>query len=194
MPTNNAPTFRPAQADHAADIAALHADSWRRYYRGAYKDSFLDGDVVSDRRKVWSSRLSDPSNSATILAEDEGRLVGFVHVVFDEDLEWGSLVDNLHVVHDRRRTGIGAQLLGCSARVVAGRATDDAMHLWVLEQNVAAQHFYRACGATCVATAPVPPPGGDPARLNGTPNGLRMAWPSAERLGHLAPPADRIRP
>jgi hypothetical protein len=27
-----------------------------------------------------------------------------------------------------------------------------------------------------VETAPVPPPGGDPARLNGQPLGLRMVW------------------
>jgi hypothetical protein len=28
----------------------LHADSWRRHYRGAYADAFLDGDVLADRR------------------------------------------------------------------------------------------------------------------------------------------------
>jgi hypothetical protein len=27
---------------------------------------------------------------------------GFVHVVFDEDDRWGSLIDNLHVAHDLR--------------------------------------------------------------------------------------------
>jgi ribosomal protein S18 acetylase RimI-like enzyme len=168
--------FRLASADDAEQIAVLHADSWRRHYRGAYADSFLDGDVTADRRSVWSARLAASTNSETTLAEHDGRLVGFVHVMFDNDPRWGSLVDNLHIVHDQRRTGIGTQLLSRAARAVDERATGDAMYLWVLRQNTAAQGFYRALGGTCVETAPVPPPGGDPARLNGTPLGLRMAW------------------
>lgn len=37
--------FRPARATDSEAIAVLHADSWRRHYRGAYSDAFLDGDV-----------------------------------------------------------------------------------------------------------------------------------------------------
>jgi GNAT superfamily N-acetyltransferase len=168
--------FRSADAQDADQIAALHADSWRRHYRGAYADAFLDGDVTADRRSVWAARLAAPSNSETILAERDGQLIGFIHVVFDADPRWGSLVDNLHVVHDQRRTGIGTHLLHYAARAVSRRANGNAMYLWVLQQNTAAQRFYYSRGATRVQTAPVPPPGGDPARLNGTPHGLRMAW------------------
>jgi hypothetical protein len=78
--------FRFAGADDAEQIAVLHADSWRRHYRGAYADSFLDGDVVADRRSVWSARLAASTNSETVLAEHDGRLVGFIHVVFDDDI------------------------------------------------------------------------------------------------------------
>jgi GNAT superfamily N-acetyltransferase len=174
--------LRAAGPDDAEKIALLHADSWRRHYRGAYADSFLDGDVVADRRFVWSSRLAAPANSMTVVAEDDTGLVGFVHVIFDDDDRWGSLIDNLHVTHDRRRTGIGAALLTCAAGAVAERATANSMYLWVLEQNTAAQRFYRACGGTCVERARVPPPGGVPARLNGSPNGLRVTWPDASLL------------
>jgi GNAT superfamily N-acetyltransferase len=176
--------FRLAGANDAEPIAVLHADSWRRHYRGAYADSFLDGDVAADRRSVWSYRLAASTNSETVLAEHDGRLVGFVHVVFDDDPTWGSLLDTLHVVQDQRRTGIGTQLLGRAARAVGERATGNAMYLWVLQQNTAAQQFYRAHNATCVETATVSPPGGDPARLNGTPGKLRMAWPDVVRLSH----------
>jgi ribosomal protein S18 acetylase RimI-like enzyme len=168
--------------DDAARIADLHADSWRRHYRGAYADSFLDGDVVANRRSVWSGRLAAPSNSETILAENGGRLVGFVHVVFDEDPAWGSLVDNLHIVNDQRRHGLGTQLLRQAASAIVGRTAEPAMFLWVLQQNTAAQRFYLAQGATCVETAIVAPPGEDPANLNGTPYKLRMAWKDANRL------------
>jgi ribosomal protein S18 acetylase RimI-like enzyme len=173
------PRLRSATADDAERVALLHADSWRRHYRGAYSDAFLDGDIVADRRSVWSARLAVPTGRVTILAELADRLVGFVHVVFDNDPRWGSLVDNLHVVNDQRRTGIGSRLLTVAARAVVEHATNDGMYLWVLQQNTAAQRFYLASGATCVQTAPVSPPGGDPTRLTGSPRGLRMAWPRA---------------
>jgi GNAT superfamily N-acetyltransferase len=176
--------LRLAGAYDAEQIAVLHADSWRRHYRGAYADSFLDGDVVADRHSVWSARLAASTNSETVLAEHDGRLMGFIHVVFDNDPGWGSLVDNLHVVHDQRGTGIGTRLLDRAARRVGERATGDAMYLWVLRQNTAARQFYRARGATCVEAATVSPPGGDPDRLHGTPHKLRMAWPDVARLRH----------
>jgi len=166
----------------AGRIAELHAGSWRRHYRGAYSDAYLDGDIAADRLAVWSQRLAAPAATATIIAEHDDRLVGFIHVRFDDDPVWGSLVDNLHVVPDRHRSGIGAQLLTRGAKGIGQRAADNRMYLWVLEQNAPAQRFYRACGARCVETAMVSPPGGDPRRLNGTPRKLRMAWPDATRL------------
>ena len=177
--------WRSATIDDAERIAALHADSWRRHYRGAYADAFLDGDVVADRRAVWATRLAAPAGTGTVLAEYGDRLVGFVHVRFDDDPRWGSLVDNLHVVPDRQRTGIGTGLLGRAATAVTERAAGTGMYVWVLEQNVAAQRFYRAYGADRGQAVPVTPPGGDPSRLNGSPRKLRMIWPDAARLGHL---------
>jgi GNAT superfamily N-acetyltransferase len=115
-------------------------------------------------------------------AEQDARVVGFVHVEFDNDPRRGSLVDNLHVTHDLRRTGIGTRLLHRAARAVAGHESSDAMYLWVLRQNTAAQRFYRSCGAFDEETALVSPPGGDPARLQGAPRKLRMAWPDVARL------------
>jgi GNAT superfamily N-acetyltransferase len=176
--------FRAAHAGDAEQVAALHAASWRRHYRGAYADSYLDGDVVADRRAVWSARLADPAGGVTVLAEDGDGLAGFVHVVLDEDAAWGSLVDNLHVALPHQRTGVGTALLARAAEGILGRAAGPAIYLWVLEQNVAAQRFYRARGGACVEKALVPPPGGVPTRLNGAPAMLRVAWPDASALAH----------
>jgi ribosomal protein S18 acetylase RimI-like enzyme len=175
--------FRTADPDDAASVAALHTDSWRRHYRGAYSDSFLDGDVLSDRQSVWSARLADPSGTTTIIAEEAGVLIGFVHVAHDADESWGSLLDNLHVVNDRRRGGIGTHLLRRAARSVVEKSSRPAMYLWVLEQNGDAQRFYQANGGANVEKMLVSPPGGDPTRLNGTPAKLRMAWPDVNQLG-----------
>lgn len=180
-----APRFRPARPDDAEQVAALHADSWRRHYRGAYADSYLDGDVHADRREIWSSRLAAPGDSVTVLAEDEEGLAGFVHVILDEDAEWGSLVDNLHVAHGRRRTGIGATLMAYAGRGVLERAAHPGAYLWVLEQNAAARQFYLACGGIRRDRALVPPPRGDASNLNGSPFGLRIAWPDVSVLARL---------
>jgi hypothetical protein len=82
--------YRPARPDDAPAVAALHADSWRRNYRGAYLDSFLDGDVFADRLAVWTDRLSAPGEASfTIVADYGGAVVGLAHVVLDEDPDWG---------------------------------------------------------------------------------------------------------
>jgi ribosomal protein S18 acetylase RimI-like enzyme len=174
--------IRPAQAPDADSVARLHADSWRRHYRGAFADSYLDGDLDSDRRAAWSGRLARNEGAATVLAELDGRLLGFVHVVFDDDPTWGSLVDNLHVVHDQHRGGIGRRLMAHAAKAVVDGAANPTMHLFVLEQNVAAQQFYQAIGGVCVERRPTAPPQGVPGNLSGTPSSLRMAWLDASTL------------
>jgi len=175
--------FRTATACDSDTVATLHADSWRRHYRGAYSDSFLDGDVLADRRAVWGRRLAGRAGTLTLIAEDDTGTAGFVHVVFDDDARWGSLVDNLHVANDRRRTGIGRALLTRAADAVSSRGPGAApMYLWVLEQNIAAQRFYTAMGGTVADRGLVRLPGGDPSRLRGRPHKLRITWPDAAAL------------
>ena len=169
--------YRPATARDADAIAALHADSWRRNYRGAYSDSYLDGDLLGDRRAVWAARLAaDAPDRRTIVAEIGGRVAGFAHVVFDDHPVWGALLDNLHVVHDRKRRGIGVLLMDRVARAVVQERPGSRLFLWVLEQNESAHAFYESLGGRCVERELVPAPGGDPSRLAGTPASLRYVW------------------
>lgn len=169
-------TIRRGGPADAEAIAGLHVDSWRRHYRGAYSDAFLDGDVVVDRLEVWSQRLAaDDGSTTTLLAEDAGTFVGFVHVVFDADPQWGSLVDNLHVIWTRKRDGIGSRLLSSAAGAVVEHG-GGGLYLWVLEQNTAAQAFYSARGGRRADQRRVLPPGGHADRLAGSPTGLRYVW------------------
>jgi ribosomal protein S18 acetylase RimI-like enzyme len=172
---------RLARPDDADGVAGLHADSWRRNYRGAYSDEFLDGDVLADRRVVWRARLHEPGEQdRTIVAEQE-RIAGFAHVVLGEDRVWGALLDNIHVAHAHQGRGIGSRLLARVAAEVVGEGRG-GLYLWVLEQNRPAQAFYTARGAAVVERAPVTPPGGIAARLTGSPLQLRCAWPDPSVL------------
>lgn len=170
-------TVRRAGVEDAGAVAGLHADSWRRHYRGAYADAYLDGDVVADRLSVWTERLAArDAPTITLLAEEDGSFVGFVHVEFDADPRWGSLVDNLHVVWSRKHGGVGTVLMSAAASAVTERGAG-GLYLWVLEQNTAAQAFYVARGGVCSDRRLVPPPGGVADRLSGAPVGLLYAWP-----------------
>jgi ribosomal protein S18 acetylase RimI-like enzyme len=172
-------TVREASIRDVEAIAALHAESWRRHYRGAYLDAFLDGDVLADRLAVWRARMTAPGvNHFTIVADQSDVIVGFVHMVLDEDPQWGTLLDNLHVTYRLKRRGIGRRLLAEAAgELVRRRPADRRFYLWVLAQNTAAQAFYAACGGTTVETMLRGPfPGG------GSALGLRLAWPDAAAL------------
>jgi GNAT superfamily N-acetyltransferase len=175
--------FRTAAADDAAAVAGLHADSWRRHYRGAFSDAFLDGDVPGFLLSRWTGLLTAPDPQArTIVAELDGELVGLAHTQLGEDPAWGALLDNLHVSYGLKRLGVGTRLLALTAQAVLDSTPESGLYLWVLEQNAGARAFYTARGGTCVETVRVPPPGGDPSRLNGSPMGLRFAWPDPSRL------------
>jgi ribosomal protein S18 acetylase RimI-like enzyme len=167
--------LRVAGLGHAEAVARLHADSWRRHYRGAYSDAFLDGDVAEDRLAVWTDRLREPDpRRCTLLADDNGSLIGFANTFFEHHPTWGALLDNLHVADGYKRRGIGSQLLDATARAAIERAT--GLYLWVQEQNVDAQAFYEARAGVFVERGPIAPPGGIASRLNGSPTKLRYAW------------------
>jgi len=169
---------RPATASDAEAIADLHADSWRRNYRGAYLDSYLDGDVVADRLAVWSDRLTDPEpDRFTLVAEVDGFVAGFAHTILDEDATWGAYLENLHVGHDLKRQRMGSKLLAETARELIQKRPSSGLYLWVLEQNAAARAFYEARGGRRTGRELRGPfPGG------GTAVGLRFAWPDPRQL------------
>lgn len=177
MPAVTEPRFRTACPDDAQAIAALQTGSWQRHYRGAFADTFLDHDAAGFLLPMWTKRLASPDPRArTILAERNGAVVGLAHTILGEDATWGAFLDNLHVAYGLKRQGIGTRLLTLTAQAVLDSSPGSGLYLWVLEQNSAARAFYAALGAVCAGRHPAPPPGGDPASLNGNPIGLRYAW------------------
>jgi ribosomal protein S18 acetylase RimI-like enzyme len=175
--------LRQAVPGDAAGIAALHADSWRRHYRGAYSDSFLDGDVTGWLLALWTERLSPPDPRAhTIVGERDGGVVALAHTRLGHDPAWGALLDNLHVSYQLKRLGIGKRLLTLTAQAVVDDSPGSGLYLWVLEQNTGAQAFYAAQGGAQAERRPVSSPDGDPTRLNGAPMCFRYAWPDPSTL------------
>ena len=178
--------IRQAGPHDAEAIAALHADSWRRHYRGAYLGSYLDGEVLADRQAVWRDRLAYGAHRHTLVAEHEDAVVGFAHLILDDDQRWGALLENIHVAADLKRQRVGSRLMSEMATVLQQRRPSSAMYLWVLEQNTAAQAFYLARGGVIVERGLRGPfPGG------GTAVGLRVSWPDPAVLARSENPGPR---
>jgi ribosomal protein S18 acetylase RimI-like enzyme len=154
MPHDTTPlVYREAHAGDAEAIARLHAASWRSAYRDALSAAFLDGDVVANRLTVWADRFAAPQRSRLVLvAADAGRLAGFVCVSGADDATWGSLIDNLHVAPDAKRSGIGTQLMRRAAAWLGERYPESSVYLWVIASNLSARRFYESLGGAVVET------------------------------------------
>jgi GNAT superfamily N-acetyltransferase len=140
-------TARSAHPSDAIAIATLHAESWRSAYRGILRDDFLDGPVLEDRCRLWTTRLADPPDTQFVrLIEQGGALRAFVCTLLDVDSEWGALLDNLHVSPSFKGHGLGRRLLGESAAWVLQHRPESRLHLWVFELNRAACGFYEHAG------------------------------------------------
>jgi GNAT superfamily N-acetyltransferase len=143
--------FRSAFAADADAIALLHAESWRRHYRGAYSDEYLDGPVYADRQAVWTERLEQQGpETSTIVAVLDGQVVGLAHTVYGDDPQFGALLDNLHVTHELKGQGVGTRLMSETAQRLLSGYVGMPLHLWVLVQNTDGQAFYDARGGVCV--------------------------------------------
>ena len=168
---------RVATRDDAPALADLHADSWRRTYRGVFRDDFLDGAVREDRRQVWTARLASADDRQLVLVSPaQGALRGFLCAYAEADAGWGLFVDNLHVAAPWQGTGLGTALLRAAAEWACGRRLLRPPYLWVLEANVAAQRFYAARGATRHEAVVLANPGGGSATY------LRHAWTDPAQL------------
>lgn len=163
---------RSATIDDASRIAALHAASWRRFYRGALSDAYLAGDIDGDRARLWQERLRNaPANQRVLAAEEAGAVVGFACAFVREDAQWGSLLDNIHVDHAAQGRGAGKRLMKAVAELCAASAPEHGLFLWVIQSNVSAQGFYRSLGGQMSGEDVWSPPGG------GSVPRFRIAWP-----------------
>jgi GNAT superfamily N-acetyltransferase len=172
-------TIRAARPGDAPAVAMLHANSWRSAYRGILRDEFLDGALDENRRALWGARLSDKTQDNQIILVDEeaGELRGFACAFIDADPEWGTLLDNLHVVPELKGQGLGRRLISAIAAKTLQNASKPMLHLWAYEKNLGARRFYERLGG--VATACEEEPALDGTRVNV----VRYFWP---RLSDLA--------
>jgi ribosomal protein S18 acetylase RimI-like enzyme len=168
--------YRPANYGDARSVAALHAENWRRAYRGNFRDEYLDGDVFSERQSVWDSRLGHPAaNQHVCVAVQRARVVGFVCVFGSHDREWGSFIDNLHVHAEVQRLGIGSTLMRKAGSWLSSEFPNERTYLFVWEFNPA-RALYERLGGLNTGIVEFENPGG------GTGRYFRYVWERPHQL------------
>jgi ribosomal protein S18 acetylase RimI-like enzyme len=170
--------IRDAANDDVAAIATLHAESWRSNYRNILSHEYLEKRVHRERLAVWQRRFSEDSQGTmfVLVAEANSTLAGFACVFPEEDIVFGSLLDNLHVAPAMTGQGIGRKLLSEAAKRLLTRGSRVGLYLWVAEQNERALRFYKRGGGEVVGS-----------RLNTMPDdrqvlALRCYWRAPQTL------------
>jgi GNAT superfamily N-acetyltransferase len=125
-------------------MGQLHANNWRRSYRGILRDDYLDGPLVQDRQALWKCRLSSQNfeNRSVWVLEEAGELEAFVCVLLDANRDWGALLESLHVSTAWQRRGLGTRLVAMAQEWVRSMRPCSGLYLWVGEENTAARRFY----------------------------------------------------
>jgi len=139
--------LREASLKDLSNIAELHAQSWRENYSDVLSAEYLKENVSSERLKIWTERLTNPSfNQYVLIAEDGNVFCGFVCVFGANHPKYGSIIDNLHVNSNIKGQGLGTKLLIAAAKWIAANFKDHDLYLEVLECNKNAIGFYESLG------------------------------------------------
>lgn len=141
--------IRRAQADDAADIAAIHLSSLRAAYAGLIPDDLLrlmfEPRDTNGRIRLWR-RWIEGSRIRTVVAGVDGAVAGFcaMHPVRDPSVPAGLGEITAICVHPAHwRHGFGRRL--CEEMI--GEAHERGLAevvLWVLESNARARRFYES--------------------------------------------------
>ncbi len=150
----SAPTIRPARKSDGDALAAL----WQELLT---EQQALDPriNIADDALKRWRNDFPlwiDDSTRRMIVAEHEGRIVGYVHAH-----RWGPppifaassevYIDDLYVREEVRGTGIGSNLVQ-AILAWAEELQADRLRMGVLTKNTDGHAFWKAVGANPLYT------------------------------------------
>lgn len=124
----------------------MHVDSARDAERGLVPDAVLDAMKVEPRRRMWQRIVGDADHPVHVLvAEDDGRLVGFAACGPVRDAAGLGELHAVYVDPTAQRRGYGSALLAAAEADLADRGCAEAV-LWVLRRNASTIAFYEAHG------------------------------------------------
>ena len=144
-------TIRLAKEEDAKSIGLVHVESWKTTYSGIVPDAYIATLNADSRSQTWLERLRT-GDAAIIVAEDEGRIFGFVSggKARDQIEGFDAELYAIYLIHSEQRQGVGRLL----TRYLTNLLYDDgfrSMYVWVLSENPAV-NFYKRLGGNFLTT------------------------------------------
>lgn len=153
--------IRSAYPNESAQIAAIHTESWQLHYRGILSDHYLDQIAPTERFQLWEKRFEQAEETQQIFVVEKVReLCGFACNYLDKDVQYGTLLDNLHVLKKWQGNGFGKLLLQRSIAWSKALSPESLLYLWVYQDNLDAINFYLHNGGKKVEETTVTNPDG----------------------------------
>lgn len=141
--------LREASIEDAAQIAAVHVETWQAAYGALLPADFLASLDMAQRVRSWHDRLlAGDAERSTVVAERDGAIVGFAVTGAARDEGAGASVGELMALYCHPRawgSGVGRALITDAVERLSAAGYEEAI-LWVLEGNERAERFYRAAG------------------------------------------------
>jgi ribosomal protein S18 acetylase RimI-like enzyme len=143
---------RDATRDDVSAIAAIHAEGFNAAYGGNVPSGVLAERGFEQRRGQWQTVLAaQASRSHMLVAEDDGRVVGFSSGGPSRDVDARPAAEaqvfTLFVAEAERGTGVGRALLERSLERLAREGFREVT-LWMVPENERGARFYEAAGFT----------------------------------------------
>jgi GNAT superfamily N-acetyltransferase len=136
--------IRRARLGDAAAIAAVHVRTWQAAYEHVFgAERLADLDLAA--REGLARRFATDEGHDAFVAEEDGRIVGFVATGPPEDEGEEREVYAIYVLPEAWGTAAGAGLMQAAVEAMRGRGAAGAV-LWVLEDNPRARRFYEREG------------------------------------------------
>jgi GNAT superfamily N-acetyltransferase len=136
-------TIRTATPSDAAEIAAVHVESWKTTYSGIVADIFLDALSIETRTDFWSRTLSAKCDNVFVAVN--GKVVGFCSAAkARNDNGYDAEIYSLYVLKEFQHQKIGSQLFNWAVEYLQHLGYS-SMYIWVLEKNPS-KNFYERMG------------------------------------------------
>jgi GNAT superfamily N-acetyltransferase len=132
--------IRRGTAEDADRVARVHVETWQAAYAHALPQDRLSS-LSPDSRADMHRRFPP------IVAEVDGRVVGFVSVGASRDEDADGELFAIYVHPTQWGTGVGRALIAAGEQELLALGHRDVV-LWVLEDNPRARRFYESAGWT----------------------------------------------
>ena len=119
--------------------------TWQDAYEHVFGAERLAGVTVEQRLPMWRQILHDPEQTALVVEDDAGRIVGWCTVAPSRDADADGELWGIYVLADAWGSGAGTALMAAGVDALRKSGHREVI-LWVLEDNPRARRFYEREG------------------------------------------------